>query len=81
MEIQFLVSTESYFSKFKSFVGPDTVLYANPSLGAVFGQRSSVLTRLLENKQTRRALGSSNRQARSRRFELVERVLRWTRNM
>ena len=34
----------------------------------------------LENKQTR-ALGSSNRQARSRRFELVGRVLQWTRNV
>ena len=46
MEIRFLVSIESYFNKFKSVVGPDTILYANPSLGAVFGCRSSVLTRL-----------------------------------
>ena len=46
MEIRFLVFIENYFSKFKSFVGPDTILYANPSLGAVFGNGSSVLTPL-----------------------------------
>ena len=46
MEIRFLVSIESYFSKSNQFVRPDTILYANPSLGAVFGHGSSVLTRL-----------------------------------